>query len=448
MKRIIILFSLLFIFIFNCFSQLEYNIQNKGAANFQSKQGKVFNLNIMPDSGYYKRIKIKLPSGILLMNGEKVDKIKPDSNTYSIFIPNDFTYPKFIIEVQQIHYSAASRTFATIWRAGFKYPIALTLTTSCFMLDCICLVYTAYNNDDTKLYFTEQSFELWRTHRRYKDEIAIYDIALNNDSSMVTVPAPAPIDNNDLQQNDSIADDQPNILPDSIRALIKPIKPEMIRVDGGSFNMGDSLGDSNQRPVHKVTVSTFSIAKNLVTVAEFNTFCMATGRQMPDPPSWGWNDNHPIVNINYYDAIDYCKWLTDELKIKYRLPTEAEWEYAARGGNKSKGTIYAGSNDLSEVGWYNENSSGQANVIEYKTPNELGIYDMSGNVFEWCNDWFEIYKSNSNATNPTGPSTGTDRVIRGGCWDIDSSECKVTTRFSNPEEGSGDGLGFRIVAQE
>ncbi len=434
---LIILFTLVLL-VNTCFPQLQYNIQNKGTTTYDSKQGKVFNLNLISDSGSYKRIRLNIPKGIYLIKGDRTEKVNKDSNTYSFFVPNKYNKPDFTIVVKQIPFSRCNRTSATVWRAVFKYPIVLTLTTSCICIDIIRLIYTSSHSESNALYCTEQSFNLWRTHRFYRDEMAVYDIKLKRDSSGISIPY-IPLTIQDTLVKNAYAD--------SIRAQIKPIVPEMVKVDGGSFYMGDSVGNTNQRPQHKVTLNTFYLSKNLITVAEYYNYCIANGIEMPAPPEWGWNDNQPMVNISYGDALDYCEWLSDKLKKTYRLPTEAEWEYAARGGNKTKGYSFAGSNDLNEVGWYKDNSSGQTNIVEYKKPNELGVYDMSGNVFEWCSDWFGNYNNNA-VNNPTGPPSGTEKVMRGGCFDSEAKECKLTSRFSNPPDSSGDGLGFRLVLQE
>lgn len=227
--------------------------------------------------------------------------------------------------------------------------------------------------------------------------------------------------------------------------------PEMITVTGGTFKMGDTHGDggSDEQPVHSVTVKTFKIAKTETTVLQWKTFCNATGRKMPDAPEWGWIDSHPIVNVSWNDAIAYTEWLSEKFNAAYRLPTEAEWEYAARGGNQSKGTKYSGSKSPDNAGWYEENSGGTTHPVAGKTPNELGLYDMSGNVWEWCMDRYgsDYYGSSPNA-DPKGPASGSYRVLRGGGWDDATSRYRVTIRFNNdPSDGSHTD-GFRVVISQ
>jgi formylglycine-generating enzyme required for sulfatase activity len=228
-----------------------------------------------------------------------------------------------------------------------------------------------------------------------------------------------------------------------------PVKPEVIFVEGGTFNMGSNEGENNEKPVHRVTVSSFSIGKYPVTVGQYKAFCEETGRSMPEAPGWGWQERHPMVNVTYNDAVAYANWLGEKFGGDWRLPTEAEWEYAARGGNKSRGTTYSGSNDLETVGWFADNAGGQTNGVGRKRPNELGIYDMSGNVWEWCRDWYgSDYYASSPSSNPRGPASGTNRVLRGGSWDYTSTYCRVAIRdFGTPSDRSTF-RGFRVVLSQ
>ncbi len=227
--------------------------------------------------------------------------------------------------------------------------------------------------------------------------------------------------------------------------------PEMIPVEGGTFEIGDELGQgfADELPVHSVSLLTFSMAKTQTTVLQWITYCEASGRSMPPKaPDEGWNDNHPMVYVSWADAMDYCKWLGKTLGGRWRLPTEAEWEYAARGGNKSQGYIYSGGNDIDHVGWFQENAAGQTQAVGLKKPNEPGLYDMSGNVWEWCMDWYdESYYVNSPLDNPTGPASGTRRVLRGGSWLLGATQCRVSNRdCSEPAHRDFD-FGFRVVKE-
>ena len=225
--------------------------------------------------------------------------------------------------------------------------------------------------------------------------------------------------------------------------------PEMITVEGGTFTMGNEHGEgkADEQTTHQVKLKTFKIAKTETTVAQWRAFCTATGRTMPEAPRWGWINNDPIVNVSWEDAVAYTKWLSKKMKTKYRLPTEAEWEYAARGGNLSKADEYSGGSSLDNVGWYDANSGGQTQAVATKIPNELGIYDMSGNVWEWCKDWYSEY-SNAPQTNPKGLTSGAYRVMRGGSWEYSAAYCHVDYRFFNAPSNRDKDVGFRVVLSQ
>ena len=217
---------------------------------------------------------------------------------------------------------------------------------------------------------------------------------------------------------------------------------KLVYVAPGSFMMGSNDGKTNEKPVHKVIISNpYWIGKYEVSQEEYKTI-MGT-----NPGSFKANDE-PVNKVNWHMAVEFCKKLNDQERkagrlpsgYEYRLPTEAEWEFAARGGNKSKNYKYSGSNDIDKVAWYNR----QWGNVGTKAPNELGIYDMSGNVWEWCNDWYGRY-NNSLKINPTGPSIATNRIIRGGCWRNDSNYCRVARHYSSSPDAKGSGLGFRIA---
>lgn len=223
--------------------------------------------------------------------------------------------------------------------------------------------------------------------------------------------------------------------------------PAMVLVEGGTFNMGGITG--NEKPIHSVTVSSFNMGKYEVTVEEYKAFCTAIGRKMPDPPMWGWNDKHPMVNVSFDDCYFYCKWLSKTTGKNYRLPTEAEWEYAARGGNKTREYLHAGSDDLEEVGWSKENAGRQTQACGRKKPNELGLYDMSGNVWEWCVDGYsDSFYKNSPSVNPIGPVSSSDRILRGGSWYDAAAYCRVANRNRSTRDEGTSYYGFRMVVPQ
>ncbi len=233
--------------------------------------------------------------------------------------------------------------------------------------------------------------------------------------------------------------------------------PEMIFVEGGSFQMGSNNGYDDELPIHKVTVSDFYIGKFEITVGEFKHFCKETGHKFPNKPNnewynehenvkeWAWRDNHPVVNITWYDAIAYCEWLSETTGEKYTLPTEAQWEFAALGGNKSKKFQYAGSDNLNEVAWYDETTyeRGTKPVGQLKA-NELGIFDMSGNAFEWCLDTYGPYSGKS-VKDPEGAKKGQYKTVRGGCWYYIDEFCRIAQRDSPKPTLKNFYYGFRVV---
>ena len=243
-------------------------------------------------------------------------------------------------------------------------------------------------------------------------------------------------------------------------------------VEGGTFTMGDTWGDGydNEKPTHKVTFTyNFYIGKYETTFDEYDAFCEATGRSKTrDYYGWG-RETRPVIYVSWFDAIAYCNWLSEKEKLPkaydsngnlldkdgsittdpskvvgYRLPTGAEWEYAARGGNKSKGYRYSGSDNVDEVAWYDPNSGGMTQEVGKKAPNELGIYDMSGNVYEWCSDWYEDYSSSAQ-TNPYNSTAGSFRVFRGGSWNRNATYVRVAYRYRYSPTYSYAYLGFRIA---
>ena len=211
---------------------------------------------------------------------------------------------------------------------------------------------------------------------------------------------------------------------------------EMVYVEGGSFEMGSNDGDSNEKPVHRVTVDDFYIGKYVVTQKELEAV-------MGNNPSNFQGDNLPVEQVSWDDVQEFLQKLSTKTGKNYRLPTEAEWEYAARGGHKSSGNTYSGSNRIDNVAWYDGNSNSQTHTVGTKQPNELGIYDMTGNVWEWCSDWYGSYSSNAQ-TNPQGSSSGSDRVLRGGSFTDDGGSCRGAYRsFNTPDDRYFD-CGFRL----
>jgi formylglycine-generating enzyme required for sulfatase activity/low affinity Fe/Cu permease len=226
-------------------------------------------------------------------------------------------------------------------------------------------------------------------------------------------------------------------------------KPTMIDVTGGTFRMGgtEEQGDdcdNDERPVHEVTLSSFKIGKYPVTQKQWT-------RIMGNNPSHNaQGGDYPVESVSWYEVQEFRKRLNVATGGNYRLPTEAEWEYAARGGKMSKGYKYSGSNEIEKVAWYG-GSEGHTHPVGKKTPNELGIYDMSGNVWEWCSDWYGDYPATPQE-NPQGPLWGSDHVMRGfdhvmrgGGWHYGAGDCRVSDRGCDTS-GDRDLVGFRLVS--
>ena len=223
------------------------------------------------------------------------------------------------------------------------------------------------------------------------------------------------------------------------------ISIEMVKVEAGTFMMGATPEMENpfddEKPTHQVTLTNdYYIGKYEVTQALWQAV-------MGKKPSRFKGDNLPVVSVSWNDCQKFISKLNRKTGKKFRLPTEAEWEYAARGGKKSRCYQYSGSNNISDVAWYYNNSCSKTYIAGSKQANELGIYDMSGNVKEWCQDWFGSYSSSSQV-NPTGANSGSYCVGRGGSWKCVAGSCNPSTRFSFAPDDRYDDLGLRLVLSE
>jgi len=246
--------------------------------------------------------------------------------------------------------------------------------------------------------------------------------------------------------------------------------PDMVLVEPGTFEMGSDEGNPDEQLVHTVQITrAFYLGRYEVTFDEYDRFCEDTGRTKADDEGRG-RGKLPVIRVTWYDAVAYCNWLSEQHGLApcysgtgrltecdwtadgYRLPTEAEWEYAARGGQKSRGYLYAGSHDPDQVAWYEVNSRNEIQPVGQKQPNELGLYDMSGNLFEWCWDWYgSEYYASSPSQDPTGPPPqpvmtprGPERVRRSGSWREDAINIRTTSRSFDYASYVGDN-GFRLA---
>jgi formylglycine-generating enzyme required for sulfatase activity len=242
-------------------------------------------------------------------------------------------------------------------------------------------------------------------------------------------------------------------------------------VVGGTFTMGSDQDDFTDNPAHLVSLDTFAIGKYEVTVAQFQRFIEETGyvttaeqrghspvyraRRWAEGPQVNWRyDVHghlladsakhlPVVHVSWTDAEAYCRWLSQKTGVLYRLPTEAEWEFAARGGVNPQRFDYSGSDRLQDVAWYFGNAQGTLHPPGQKQANALGIYDMSGNASEWCQDWYQE-KGYKRTRNRPG-SLGREKVLRGGAWGTAyEAYCLNASRYKEPPEVRGGNIGFRI----
>ena len=222
---------------------------------------------------------------------------------------------------------------------------------------------------------------------------------------------------------------------------VNGIKYNMVWVDGGTFRMGatseQSSEISDEKPVHSVTLSGYYIGKTEVTQALWQAV-------MGSNPSYFEGDDLPVEQVSWDDCQEFIRKLNSLTGQNFRLPTEAEWEFACRGGNNSRGYKYSGSNYIDNVAWYDGNSGDKTHPVATKSPNELGIYDMSGNVWEWCADWYGDYSS-GRQTNPKGPYDGSRRVCRGGCWSYIARCCRSSFRGSSDPTRRYYYLGLRLA---
>ena len=215
---------------------------------------------------------------------------------------------------------------------------------------------------------------------------------------------------------------------------------EFVFVEGGCYQMGDNFGDGyvDEKPVHEVCLDDFYIGKYEVTWGEYEKL------MGPHLPHIKKGDNYPVAQVSWFDAQDFIRLLNDKTSENFRLPTEAEWEYAAR--SKGKKEKYPGSDSLLEVAWYYENSEDRAHQVGEKLPNSLGLYDMSGNVRQWCLDWhYSKYYESSPRDNPTGHSSGSRRIHRGGGIYYEAKRLRLSHRDGNVPSDIRYSIGFRLV---
>ena len=255
------------------------------------------------------------------------------------------------------------------------------------------------------------------------------------------IPNPKPAPNNKIDPATTKTETSGK---EKLQSVLQQLQNNMVYITGGTFTMGCTSEQgsdcyNDEKPAHQVTVSSFRMGKYEVTQAEWEAVMGS------NPSSFKNCPNCPVENVSWNDVQNFLRRLNELTGGNYRLPTEAEWEYAARGGKGSNGYKHSGSDNIGAVAWYEDNSGNRTHPVGEKAANELGLYDMSGNVMEWCSDWYGYY-SRGDQTNPKGPSTGSDRVFRGGEWDFDARHCRVSIRFGNHPEYRDYSSGFRLVS--
>ena len=229
----------------------------------------------------------------------------------------------------------------------------------------------------------------------------------------------------------------------NLSLTVNGVSFDMVYVEGGSFDMGATSEQGSdaydwEKPVHRVTLSGYYIGKCEVTQELWEAV-------MGSNPSFSKGAQYPVEQVSWNDCQEFISRLNSLTGRTFRLPTEAEWEYAARGGNKSRHFKYSGSDNIGNVAWYWDNSGYGTHAVGTKSPNELGIYDMSGNVWEWCSDWYGKKYSAGAQTNPQGPSSGSRRVLRGGSWGSSARSCRVSNRYYLDPDYSDINIGLRLV---
>ena len=269
--------------------------------------------------------------------------------------------------------------------------------------------------------------------------------------------------------------------------------PTVLSIPGGTFSMGSRGGDADEKPVHAVTINPFYLAKTETTFAQFKAFAAASGyitdAELGDGSfvwdSLGWHKqeqvnwrhdergrwrsrtpgdfgNYPVLHVSWYDAAHYCNWLSKQSGLQqvydfqentlktifsangYRLPGEAEWEYAAAGGQIQP---FAGSGSLDALAWYSGNSRHHVHAVAGKKANEAGLYDLTGNLWEWCHDWYDprFYAGSREATDPYGLPIGQERALRGGSWNNNRTHCRIANRSSRYPDFRDGSVGFRVA---
>lgn len=268
---------------------------------------------------------------------------------------------------------------------------------------------------------------------------------VRSDGDDTQEPDPNPENQDPTPEPDSTPEPEPTPEKGNRTFNVRGVEFTMVYVEGGTFMMGTEEWDGNDvdlywkgMPVHQVTLSDYYIGETEVTQALWKVVMES------NPSKFKNDDNRPVETVYWNDCQEFIGRLNEITGENFCLPTEAQWEFAACGGNYSKGYKYSGSNDLDAVAWYIENSDKRTHPVGTKQANELGIYDMSGNVYEWCQDWYGNYSSTA-VTDPTGPSSGSLRVYRGGSWDLYAIYFRCAYRNGSTPANAHKELGLRLA---
>ena len=291
------------------------------------------------------------------------------------------------------------------------------------------------------------------------DVTALVDYLLNGDASAIV------LSNADCDANEAVNisdvtllidylltghwQEEPEPTPEVTSFTVNGVTFKMVTIEGGTFTMGatDEQGDDaldREKPAHQVTLSSYRIGETEVTQELWVAVMGSNPSNFSSQNGYPENLSLPVEHVSWNSCQSFISKLNELTGEHFRLPTEAEWEFAARGGTRSMGFKYAGSNDIDVVAWYKDNSNSITHTVGSKVPNELGLYDMSGNVWEWCQDWFDNYSSSAQ-TNPTGPATGTSCVFRGGGWSNSASYSRVSSRSGRNPTNVFTNIGLRLA---
>ena len=325
----------------------------------------------------------------------------------------------------------------------------------------VVLLYSANaNNSENVLNEMDQAFRLNRSILPFQlektpmsDELQYYLSRRQwidaSDNHVEKLPVLVEACKKSLGINNSMKVDNGTLTPrwasfttDAQREVLSTLINNMVEIDGGAFSMGATYEQCSdayewEKPVHRVTLSNYFILQHPVTQEQWDAV-------MPSNPSFNRGKSLPVDSVSWDDCIQFIDALNELSGLTFKLPTEAQWEFAARGGNKHRDLKFSGCNNLDMVGWYEMNSDCVTQPIRHKQANEIGLFDMSGNVWEWCDDWYDVYDKN-NVTNPVGATSGTRKVLRGGCCNSNAICCRVSYRIGRNVKYKDRAVGFRLV---